>query len=855
MNVRKCTPPLFTQARIAAAFVIIQLFFRVSSVFAQDDEWYLGKPIEKITFDGLNHVKLSDLEGVTGQYVAKTFTDELFWELTGQLYALELFEDINPSAVPADPLGSAVIIHFTVAERPFVSNITFEGNKGLRRSELLDVISLKPNDVVNQLKIRVDEQAVHDKYLEKGFPDARVRAETSTDKNGSIKVVFIINEGDKITIEAIQFEGNSVFSSNTLQNQMTLKKKNLLINDGAFQEAKLIADRAAIDRFYHDRGYIDAEVTDVTREIRSDSKGNYLTLVFHIYEGAVYTFGGVSFTGNNIFSTEDLQKLIYSKTGEAVNAGRLEQDLQRVADLYFENGYIFNTIGRDEQRNTITRTISYSVPIVERGRAHIERIIVRGNKKTKDYVILREIPLEPGDVFSKTKVMTGLRNLYNLQYFSNVFPDTPQGSADSLMDLIINVDEQPTTDIQVGLSFSGSSDPDAFPVSLIFKWNDRNFRGTGNITGVEINAAPEIQSFSLRYTHRWLFGLPLSGGFDLSLQHAQRLAAMDNQAPFFNGDEDKAFPDGFSSFEEYDNAGKLPSDAFLMKYEQWNVSLGFSTGYRWNIPFGILSLGGSIRAGIRYNDFDGEIYRAFDPSIRNRNKQWTPSDSIAVSLSLDDRDIYYDPSRGFYLSERLGLYGLLPNNAELEYYSRSDTKAEWFHTLWNWQVSEKWAFKGVFGIHTGLSLIFPMPFYEQPIIEDANKLSIDGMFIGRGWTGERLNRGLALWENWAEIRMPVFPGILALDLFFDAAARRPKPSEMFKERSSEGHTLADDMRYSFGAGLRFAMPQFPFRFLFLKRFSTPNGVFTWQRGALGGKPGDDGSSGIDFVISFAISTY
>jgi outer membrane protein insertion porin family len=78
---------------------------------------------------------------------------------------------------------------------------------------------------------------------------------------------------------------------------------------------------------------------------------------------------------------------------------------------------------------------------------------------------------------------------------------------------------------------------------------------------------------------------------------------------------------------------------------------------------------------------------------------------------------------------------------------------------------------------------------------------------------------------------------------------------MFEEISSEGHTLADDMRYSFGAGLRFALPQFPFRFLFLKRFSTPGGVFKWQRGAIGGDPNDNGASGIDFVVSFAISTY
>jgi outer membrane protein insertion porin family len=841
-------------AGIAAGFLVALIFLRGVSAFAQDDEWYVGKPIEKITFQGLKHVRLSDLEGVTEQYVAKTFTDELFWELTGQLYALELFEEINPIAVPGDPLGGTVIVNFTVIERPIVSSIVFAGNKGLRRSELLDVVSLKPNDVINQLKIRVDEQSVYNKYLEKGFPDVSVSVKTETEKNGDIKLTFVINEGIKITIEAIQFEGNSVFSANTLQGRLTLKKKNLL-NDGAFQEAKLIADRDSIERFYHDRGYIDAVVNDVTREIRTDSKGNFLTLVFHIYEGAVYTFGGVTFTGNHIFSTEELQKLINSKTGETVNATRLEMDLQRVADLYFENGYIFNTIGREEERNTAARTVSYNVPIIERGRAHIERIIVRGNKKTKDYVILREIPLEPGDVFSKTKVMNGLRNLYNLQYFSNVFPDTPQGSADSLMDLIINVEEQFTTDIQAGLSFSGSSDPDSFPVSLILKWTDRNFRGMGNIMGAELNAAPEMQRLSLQYTHNWMFGLPVSAGFDLTFQHAQRLAMMDNQPPFFAGTEDKAFPDGFSSFEEYDAAGKLPDDAFLMKYEQWYISLGVSTGYRWITPFGILGVGSGLRIGMRYNDFDGDVYRAFDPALRNRNKQWTPANSISFNVSLDDRDIYYDPSKGYFISDRITFYGLLPNKMELEYYSRNETKAEYFFTLWNWQISEKWAFKGVIGVHTGLSFIFPVAPYDRPVIEDANKLSIDGMFIGRGWTGERLNRGFALWENWAELRIPVFPGILALDMFFDAAARRPTPDDMFRGESAEGHTLEDDMRYSFGGGLRFALPQFPFRFLFLKRFSTPDGKFQWQRGAIGGKPGDDGLSGVDFIISFAIPAY
>ncbi|MDR1586442.1 MAG: outer membrane protein assembly factor BamA, partial [Treponema sp.] len=486
-------------------------------VFAQEQEtppprpsdWYQGKPIRDIVFTGLRHVKAAELEGLMDTYKGLSFDDNIFWEIQGKLYALEYFEMISPSAVPADAFGNEVIIRFAVTERPIVSRINFVGNSGLRRSELLDTVTIKVNDVVNQAKIRVDEQAIINKYLEKGYPDVTVRSDVQTGNDSSLLLTFYISEGEKISIDEFRFEGNSVFSARTLRGQLSLKAKNL-INDGAFQEAKLVADRQALTRYYHDRGYIDAEVIDVVRDIRKDAKGNNnLILTFRINEGRIYSFGGVTFEGNEIFSTGQLSGLITSKVGDTINARKIEADLQQVADLYFENGYIFNTIGREENRNPATGVVSYNVPIVERGRAHIENIFVRGNNKTKTNVILREIPLEPGDVFSKAKVMDGMRNLYNLQYFSMVAPDTPPGSADSLMDLVFNVEEQPTTDLQFGLTFSGSSDPETFPVSGLIKWNDRNFRGTGNQLGAELNASPDTASLSLNYTHRWIFGLPL----------------------------------------------------------------------------------------------------------------------------------------------------------------------------------------------------------------------------------------------------------------------------------------------------------------------------------------------------------
>ena len=833
------------------ALSIVLVFFVCFSVFAQEsDDWYQGKPIRRIVFEGLVNVKSSELDGITEPFLNKAFSDEVYWDILGRLYALEYFEAITPVAVRADEAGNEVILRFTVVERPTVSRITFTGNSGVRRNELLDTVSIKINDVITQIRLRMDEQAIINKYLEKGFPDVKVRSETQSAGNSTIAVLFFIEEGEKIAIESFQFEGNTVFSSRTLQRQLSLKTKGLIV-DGAFQESKLIADKLALVKYYYDRGYIDAAVIDDVREIRKTDKGqNLMTITFRIYEGRLYSFEGITFEGNEIFTDSQLSALVYSKNGDVVNGSRVEADLMRISDLYYENGYIFNRIEPVPIKDVEKGTLSYNVLIVERGRAYIENILIKGNVKTKDWVILREIPLESGDVFSKAKVMSGLQNLYNLQYFSAVSPETPAGSAEALMDLVITVEEQPTTDVQFGFTFSGSSDPDTFPVSVMAKWNDRNFLGSGNVVGAELNVSPDTQALSLQYTQRWIFGLPLSGSFDLTVQHMARTGAMQNFAPYFYGDEPYAFPNGFSSYDEYENAYKIPPDEYLMPYNQWRISLGIGTGYRWTTFLGNLGVGGGFRVGMVLNDYDASLYRPFDPILREGNNMWSPSLSLWGSVSLDKRDIYYDPSAGYYAIQRLGYNGILP--FEKEHYIRTDTKLEWFHTLIDLPVADNWNLKAVFGIHTGLSFIFRQFQYDQPNIEEASKLAVDGMFIGRGWTNEYRRKGFALWENWAEIRIPLAPGILAWDFFFDAAGIKATPEALFTDFFGNDGSYADSdtffMRFSLGGGFRFSIPQFPFRFSLAKKFIFKDGGLEWVSGGIGG-------SGWDFVVSFAISTY
>jgi len=817
--------------------VMAAMGFSQESADLTADEWYQGKPIRDIVFIGLNNISQSELDGLMNPYKGRLFDDNIFWEMQGKLYALEYFERIEPSTHRYNAAGSEVLIRFTVVERPVIGRINFIGNSGLRRSELMDVITIKTGDIYNYAKARTDIEAITAKYIEKGYPEVSVRVTESQQGDSSITLSFHITENEKMSISKIEFMGNTRFSANILRSQLSLKAKSLL-NDGAFQEAKLLADRESLKKYYNDRGYIEAVVRDVTRTFTKTDKGTSMVLTFMIDEGNEFTFGGVTFEGNVIFTSEQLDKLVTSKVGDLVNLTRVEMDLQRVADLYFENGYIFNSIMRDENKDNQAHVLSYHIIIVERSRAYIENIIIIGNVKTKNNVILREIPMEPGDIFSKAKVMDAIRNLYNLQYFSTILPDTLPGSSENLMDLVFSVEEQPTTDVQFGLTFSGSADPDTFPISGLLKWTDRNFLGSGNELGAEINSSVvDSSSLSLNYVHRWVFGLPLSLGADLTANYSKRYAAMDNLPPFFYGNEDYAFPDGFYSRSEYESASYTPSREFLMQYEQWYISLGLSTGYRWTTFLGNLSVSGGMRFGIINNIYNNDLYRPFDPALRDGNNDWTWRNSFWIATSLDQRDVFYDPSKGYYLYNRIGLYGIFGN--EKEYFIRNESKVQYYITLFDWAVTEKWNFKCVLAMNIGLSFIFDQPGRSQKI-ENSNKLAIDGMFVGRGWNIYR-EKTLMLLDMWAELRIPVVPGILAFDFFFDAVGK--------EDHEGSRRIPLHEMYFGFGGGFRFTMPQFPIRLSLGKRFKfDENGKFEWALSNI-----DQTRNGIDFIMSFAIS--
>ncbi len=864
-------------------------FFSMGISAQQTSDWYVGKPIKDIKFTGLEHVSENELRGIVQPYVGKEYSDELFLELQSKLYALDYFELFVPNAKAGDDDYNSLIIEFDVTERPVVERIQIRGNQSLRDPDILDVVLLKNGDMVNKTKVKLDVEAIKELYLEKGYPDVLVEGtiEENKDEN-TADVIFQIDEGKQTKIKSIEFSGNSFASEGTLKRKMKTKEQGLF-SSGVFQESKLEEDIQSIQLYYWEHGYIDAEVVDVVREMVKDEKDekNFLVITLYIEEGEQYIFEGIEFTGNTLFSQEELQEVVRLESGDILNLKKLEADFARITDIYYDNGYIYNEITREEIRNEEENSILYRINIVERGRAHLENIVIQGNEKTKDYVIRRELPFEVGDVFSKKNVMEGLQNLYNTQLFSVVEPTTPMGSTEGLMDLIINVEEGKTIDLNFGVTFSGAAGD--FPVMGFLQIKDNNFLGRALELSAGVQASGTQQKLNFGFTDNWFLQKRILMGIDLSVEHQlSQSIKQDIISPVFDADDSNAVPDPFDGYylfpaeteyngTTYQAGEKFPGipnadtidtyglitdyeyavengysipDSYLMEYDSWNFSLGLTSGYTWHTNAGRVSISGNPNTTLKFITYDDYIYRPYNATERENLNAGRLVNSLGLTLSWDTRDLIYTPTKGFVLKQSFKLTGGVFFGTR--HYIRSSTKGELYFKLLDIPVFENWNFKTILALNSSFSMILPQLIFPEgggtqidTVTTREDLLYTEGMLIARGWPAHY--DGKILWNNWFELRIPIIEQYLWWDFFFNAAALW----ETFEEFET---THIDDFMFSFGGGFRLTIPGLPIGFYFAKRFKTEDGVVDWQTGNMFNNNNTPGA-GIDFVISFTYELF
>ncbi len=828
-------------------FSVLLFVIAPSIPCAEQDEWYIGKPIKEFTFSGLVTQSVDDLQPIVKPYVGQLFTIDLYLEVQSKLFALDFFETIEGAAKEANAEKSEVVVNFTVKERPAVSAIVLKGNKEIGQGEILDKIVIKKGDLVSQSKVRADEAAIRSFYLEKGYTDITVSGSMNVkEEDNTAEVVFQMSEGSQTTVKEVRFSGNAFASESTLRNVMKTKSP-FLFDSGVFQESKLEEDKTALVEYYTDHGYPDIKIEKIDRELQSEGGKNFVILTVYLSEGEQWTYGGLVIEGNNVFSTERLMELVYQKAGKILSIPKLKSDVQRIVDLYHEYGYIFNGFDIKEERDEKTRTITYRFIIVEHDKAHIESIIFKGNKLTKEYVLRRELSFEEGDVFNRTKIQNDMIYLYQLGFFSDVQPEPVVGSELGLMNIIFNVEEKSTADIQFGALFGG----EGFPVSGTLKWADTNLGGMGRTLSIETILSTDKQSLVFSFIEPWMFDVRWSAGISLQIMHQMVKDVLQDIIPPVFGDSESGYsaPDPFETYEEYEDflasGGTIPSQ-YKMSYESYSFGLGLSSGYRWKVPGATLGVQGSITSNFLYLTYNPEMYRPWKATVRNNLNTWNIKDQIAATLYLDGRDGAYSPTKGYLLSQGLSYTGGFLFGSR--HYNRSDTTLDGFLTLLDTPVSDSWNLMFVLAAHTSFSVLLPQFAYvstdgisapqwvmTEPLTDPTDLVYIDGMRVARGW-GQAT--GQVLWDNKLEIRMPIAKEVVWAVLFMDYVG-------LWGSRDNLTTMSLDNFLGTLGLGIRFTITQFPIRIYLGKRFRIENGQWTWQAGRLG----DPAGFSFDFIVS------
>lgn len=418
-----------------------------------------------------------------------------------RLYALGLFRDVR---VWADQDSGGVRLTLDVDENPVLAEISFEGNKAIKERELKKALSFSEGQVVSPKAVHDGQMSIKELYEDKGYLSAEVKATVTPAGKGRIRLTYLIDEGKKVRVKRIRFLGNEAFEDGKLKKLMKTKEARWW-RKGEFKEEVYRGDLDRVLQFYRSHGYRDAQV--VRDSIYYDSLKRNLFIDIYLKEGPQFYFGKVTWEGNRALTDEQLKSLLKVKEGEVYDEGKYEGIYQGLLSAYQEGGYISASVDRQESLRGDTLDVHF---VIQEGRpSRVHRIMIAGNRKTKDKVILRELALVPGQVFRRSDLERSIRNLYMLNYFSSVTPE-PKFLEDGDVDLLIRVKEKPTGQASVGLGYS-----EQYKLIGTVGLMIPNLFGNGQSLDLTCDLGRRREVARFDFTEPWLLDTPTSLSLDV----------------------------------------------------------------------------------------------------------------------------------------------------------------------------------------------------------------------------------------------------------------------------------------------------------------------------------------------------
>lgn len=529
-----------------------------------------------------------------------------------RLYGTGFFTDVSTEI---RPYKNGKLVRFKVQERPLVSSVVVTGARHFRESKIREELKTKEQELLDRRELKQDVERIKQLYRTKGFYLVDVAQDVKVDEaTNKSTVFFAITEGRKLKVRSISFEGNEHLSAGRLRKAMATKQAWSFITPGYYRPEVMSEDEERIKSLYRSEGYSDVEAKV---ENHFDEQNRYMTVHVTVKEGSRYLVGSVSFQGVQKVPVDQLMKELKLKGDAPFSQDKLYADVAKVQSAYFSKGYMAASVDPSTALNPGTKRVDITYSVSEGAIAYVGRIIIKGNVKTRDAVIRRELRIAPGERFDGEKLRRSKERIYNLGYFEEINMETAPADQPDQRDLVVTVKESKTGEFSFGGGFSSVDSLIGFAEIVqrnfdLFNWP--TFVGGGQELRVNISAGTRRRNLLLSFTEPWIFNRPYSAGFDL-----------------------------------------------------FNTTRTRGEGY----SFELQRLGGDLRLGHNFNDYNkvGFTYRL--EQVKVSDVESTASSALKAeigkntisagkfSASRDTRDNVFNPKRGYLLESDIELAGTL----------------------------------------------------------------------------------------------------------------------------------------------------------------------------------------------------
>ena len=408
--------------------------------------------------------KRIELPAIVGRLTLKLGDPHTPENVRGQikiLYETGFFEEVQ---VETELRAGGVVLTFLVREKPFITEIVFDGNTALSDEKLKEKITIKSQAFLDQLQAKESAEKIRLAYQGDGYFNCGVIPIVQTLDEDRKRLTFFVREGDKARVKTVNFEGLHAATKDEMFKVMAtrewipwyglitqLKLPSLVSDAGVLKREEMNNDVERIKEVLLNKGYLNVRVGLPTVELSDEKK--WFVVTYAVMEGEPFTIGEIGFRGNTVFEDPELRQGLKMKEGEIFQRQKLRDEVTRLNDLYGSRGYSFAEVSPNVVPNTEERTATIILSVKEGEMMRIRQININGNEKTKDNVVRREIRVDEQDVINTPALKRSFQRLNNLNFFETVEILPAQVSVDKV-DLNVRVKEKPTGQFSVGGGFS-----------------------------------------------------------------------------------------------------------------------------------------------------------------------------------------------------------------------------------------------------------------------------------------------------------------------------------------------------------------------------------------------------------------